>query len=122
MGANRVVRFEFPASRPEALARFLSDLFGWIYQCVRTGAAECWAFTTGSRQLGINGGVVKRQNPQHPPMTCVDVASADVSIERATQLGARVALPKTPIPGVGAISCLRDPGGNVFDLIEQSRG
>jgi predicted enzyme related to lactoylglutathione lyase len=43
---------------------------------------------------------MQRQNPQQPWMNYVDVASIDATINQATKLGAQVALPKTPVPGV----------------------
>jgi predicted enzyme related to lactoylglutathione lyase len=70
---------------------------------------------------GINGAVMQRQNPQQPWMNYVDVASIDAAIDRATKLGAKVALPKTPIPGVGAVAAIVDPQGNVCGLWEQAQ-
>ena len=49
-------------------------------------------------------------------MNYVDVPSIDEAIEKATKLGAQVALPKMPVPGVGAIV---DPQGNICGLWEQ---
>ena len=45
---------------------------------------------------------------------------ARVTIDRATKLGAQVALPKTPIPGVGAVAAIIDPQGNLCGLWEKS--
>ena len=53
-------------------------------------------------------------------MNYVDVASVDASIEKATALGATVALPKTPVPGIGAIAAIIDPQGNIFGLFERT--
>ena len=50
----------------------------------------------------------------------VDVASIDASLERAANLGAKVALPKTPVPGVGAVAAIIDPQGNICGLWEQA--
>ena len=68
---------------------------------------------TGADGPGINGGIVKKQNPTHPCMNYVDVGSIDQAIEKAETLGAKLALPKIPIPGIGAIACLIDPEGNI---------
>jgi uncharacterized protein len=48
----------------------------------------------------------------------VDVASIDAAIDRATKLGATVALPKMPVPGVGAVAAIIDPQGNICGLWE----
>ncbi len=54
-------------------------------------------------------------------MNYVDVASIDAAIEKATKLGAQVALPKTPIPGVGAVAAIIDPQRNICGLWEQKK-
>jgi uncharacterized protein len=81
---------------------------------------ECWLCDTGSDGPGINGAVMQRQSPQQPLMNYVDVASIDAAIEKATKLGATVALPKTPVPGVGAVAAIVDPQGNACGLWEQA--
>jgi predicted enzyme related to lactoylglutathione lyase len=48
------------------------------------------------------------------------VPSIDAAIGKATKLGATVALPKTTIPGVGAVAAIIDPQGNVCGLWEQA--
>jgi uncharacterized protein len=65
--------------------------------------------------------VMKRQDPRQPSMNDVDVASVDATLEQATKSGAKVALPKTPIPGVGAFAAIIDPEGNVCGLWEQTQ-
>lgn len=63
---------------------------------------------------------MQRQDPKQPWMNCVDVASIDTAIEKVTKLGAKVALPRTPIPGVGAVAAIIDPQGNICGLWEQA--
>lgn len=74
---------------------------------------------TGAGGPGINGAVMQRQHPQQPWMNYVDVASIDAAIEKATRLGAKVALPRTAVPGVGAYAAIIDPQGNICGLWEQ---
>ena len=50
-----------------------------------------------------------------------DHMSIDAAIEKATKLGAQVALPKIPVPGVGAVAAIVDPQGNICGLWEQAR-
>ncbi|MGH7247345.1 MAG: VOC family protein [Pseudomonadota bacterium] len=120
MANNRIVHFEIPANQPEALTRFYSDLFGWKFQKAPIPGPEYWMCDTGSDGPGINGGVMQRQSAQQPCMNYVDVASIDAAIEKATELGATLALPKTPVPGVGAVAALVDPQGNVIGLWEKA--
>ena len=116
----RPVHFEIPADQPEALTKFYGSLFGWKFQKAPFPEMEYWLCETGSDGPGINGAIMQRQNPQHPWMNYVDVPSVDAAIEKATALGGKVALPKTPIRGVGAVAAIVDPQGNVCGLWEQA--
>ena len=120
MATNRVCHFEIPAGKPEALTKFYSELFGWKFQKAPMPGPEYWLCDTGSDGPGINGAVCERQNAQQPAMNYVDVASVDAALAKATQLGAQVAMPKMPIPGVGAIGAIIDPQGNICGLFEKA--
>ena len=120
MANNRVVHFEIPANQPEALTKFYGDLFGWTFQKAPLPGPEYWLCDTGNQEPGINGAIMQRQNAQQPWMNYVDVASIDASLEKATQLGGQIALPKMPIPGVGAVAAVIDPQGNIIGLWEQA--
>jgi uncharacterized protein len=119
MPNNRVVHFEIPANDPQALTKFYAELFGWTFSRLPNPMVEYWNCTTGANGPGINGGIVKKQNPTHPCMNYVDVGSIDQAIDKAETLGAKLALPKIPIPGIGAIACMIDPEGNMFGLVER---
>ena len=120
MANNRIVHFEIPANQPAALTKFYGDLFGWTFHKADLPGPEYWLCDTGSENPGINGAVMQRQHPQQPWTNYVDVANIDASIEKATALGGKVALPKTPIPGVGAVAAIMDPDGNICGLWEQT--
>jgi predicted enzyme related to lactoylglutathione lyase len=64
---------------------------------------------------------MQRQNAGQPWMNYVDVASIDAALETAVKLGAQVALPKTSVPGVGAVAAIIDPQGNICGLWEQAQ-
>jgi predicted enzyme related to lactoylglutathione lyase len=119
--ANRIVHFEIPANQPEVLTKFYSALFGWKFHKAPLPGPEYWLCDTGADGPGINGAVMQRQHPQQPWMNYVDVASIDAAIERATELGAKVAMPKMPVPGVGAVAAIVDPQGNICGLWEQAK-
>jgi len=121
MAKHRVVHFEIPANEPQKLTKFYSDLFGWKFQKMSIPGPEYWLCDTGKEGPGINGAVMQRQHAQQPWMNYVDVASIDAVIEKATKLGATVALPKMPVPGVGAVAAIIDPQGNICGLWEQAK-
>jgi len=59
---------------------------------------------------------MKRQNAGQPWMNYVEVANFEAALETAVKLGAQVALPRTPVPGVGAVAAIIDPEGNICGL------
>src|ERR1700722_8969028 len=104
MASNRVVHFEIPANQPEALTKFYSELFGWKFQRSPHAPLEYWLCETGSDEPGINGAVMQKQHAQQPLINYVDVGNIDAAIEKATNLGATIVLPKMPVPNVGTIA------------------
>ncbi|WP_406695286.1 VOC family protein [Singulisphaera sp. Ch08] len=120
MAKNRLVHFEIPADQPETLTKFYSDLFGWNFQKVPVPGIDFWLCESGEDGPGISGAVMKRQNPQQPVLNYVGVDNIDASIEKATTMGATVALPKMPVPGGRAIAVVIDPQGNLFGLLEET--
>jgi predicted enzyme related to lactoylglutathione lyase len=52
-------------------------------------------------------------------MNYVDIANIDATLEQATNLDAKIALPRTSVPGVGALAAIIDPEGNICGLWEQ---
>jgi predicted enzyme related to lactoylglutathione lyase len=116
MANNRIVHFEIPANQPQRLTKFYGDLFGWKFEKAPIPGVEYWLCDTGPDGPGINGAVMQRQNAQQPWMNYVDVPSIDASLEAALKFGAKVAVPKTPVPGVGAVAVITDPEGNLCGL------
>ncbi|HEV3163138.1 MAG TPA: VOC family protein [Isosphaeraceae bacterium] len=116
----RVVHFEIPADNPERAAKFYRELFGWKIQKWE-GPMDYWMVETGPRDQagGINGGLVKKMGPGPGGyVNSVDVPSVDEYLAKATALGAEVAMPKMPIPGVGYIAYCKDTEGSVFGLFQ----
>src|SRR5690242_12386695 len=114
MGA-RVVHFEIHASNPDKAIEFYSQLFGWKFQAWGPPGMY-WLITTGDdKEPGINGGLVQRrgENPaDKAPVSAfvctVSVDNAKEMVERATSLGASIALPLQAVPGVGWLAYIKD--------------
>lgn len=51
----------------------------------------------------------------------IEVESVDTILEKATAAGAKVALPKMPIPGMGRLAYLIDTEGNIFGIMNQDK-
>lgn len=120
---NKVAHFEIPGDDPEQLAQFYTRLFDWKIEKI-PGDFEYWmVFTTDadengmpSEPGGINGGLYRRQAPEQKPINYVTVSDVDEYTAKAAELGATVAMGKTPVPGMGWFAQLIDPDGNMFAI------
>ena len=124
----RPVHFEIHVDEPRRAMAFYQQLFGWTFTAFGGDAMQYWLVTTGpDSEPGINGGLMKRQGAQQGNMimayVCtIQVGDVDDAFNRALSLGATVALPKMPIPGVGWLAYLKDPEGNVFGITHPDPG
>jgi predicted enzyme related to lactoylglutathione lyase len=121
----RVVHFEIHAADLPRAAKFYTDLFGWAIT-KWDGPVEYWLVKTGEDGTrGINGGLVRRNGPApadgqavNAYVCTVDVPNLDEYFAKAQKLGAAVALPKMPIPGVGWLAYVKDLDGNILGIMQ----
>lgn len=120
----RPVHFEIHAGEPARAIAFYEQLFGWTFTSWGGGGMEYWLVVTGpDGEPGINGGLMRRQGPVDGTavigyICTVQVDSVDASLARGLALGASVAVPKMPIPGVGWLAYLKDTEGNIFGITQ----
>jgi uncharacterized protein len=121
----RVVHFEIHAAEPERAVRFYQELFGW--QITRwEGPMEYWVVRTGDgSQPGIDGGLLRRQgggptsgHAVNAYVCTVDVENLDDVLSRGARLGASVAVPRMPVPGLGWLAYITDPEGNILGIMQ----
>jgi predicted enzyme related to lactoylglutathione lyase len=127
---NRVVHFEVHAANLDQMQKFYSDVFGWQitdmgpnmgnYRMVNTGEDK-----SGTTYPGINGGLTPRHGP--PPqenqavnafVCTLGVDDIDAYIEKVKSAGGASALDKIQIPGVGWLTYMKDPEGNIFGMLQ----
>ena len=112
-----VVHFEIPVDDAERARRFYSELFGWTMQSFE-GQPDYTIVDTGMGERAVNGGMTKRQSPQHQPTNYVAVESVDEYSEKVKQLGGQVIIPRTAIPKMGYFAVCLDTEGNPIGLFE----
>src|SRR5436305_2607687 len=101
----RVIHFELHADDPERAIRFYQSLFGWTFN-KWDGPTDYWVIKTGSkRQLGIDGGMIRRRGKIDGKaviayICTVDVPSLDQSLQALAQHGGTLVVPRMPIPEV----------------------
>lgn len=66
----------------------------------------------------IDGGMMKRQNPQQTITIYIDVPSIDEYAAKVERLGGKVVVPKMAVPGVGCFAVCLDTENNSFAIWE----
>jgi len=121
---HTIVHFEIPAENLERIKKFYSDLFGWKFEKF-PGPTEYWNVQTVPvneegipMRPGVNGGMMKKDRPEHKPVNYISVESVDEYSNKAVQLGGQIIVPKMEIPGMGWWALVLDPDGNQIGLFE----
>lgn len=115
---GRVVHFEICAENPDRASKFYSDVFGWKIE-KWSGPIDYWLVMTGDENAkGIDGGIKKKEFPEEKTINTIDVASLDTTLEKITQAGGEIVMPRSAIPGVGYMAYCRDNEGILFGVME----
>ncbi len=124
---HTIIHFEIPADDVDKLRTFYSELFGWKIEKT-PGPMEYWGIETVPvdekgmpLRPGVNGGMMKRQTPQHKPVNYIAVESVDEYVLKIEKLGGKIIVPKMEVPGIGWWVFAIDPEGNQFAIIETMR-
>lgn len=132
---HRVVHFEIHAKDKDALQAFYQGLFGWEFQTWGTDPDAYRVIATGpgmeqmmkgvpADQLGINGGMTSREGAPAAPgapvnafVNIISVEDTDAVMQKAVELGGKVALDAVDMPKVGRVGYLLDPENNLFGVL-----
>ncbi len=114
----RPIHFEITANDPEKVVKFYTGVFGWQFM-KWDGPMEYWLVTTGgNEEPGINGGLMRRQQPAATTTNVIGISDIDASLASITAAGGQIALPKMHVAGVGWVAYCTDPDGTLFGLIQ----
>jgi predicted enzyme related to lactoylglutathione lyase len=114
-----IVHFEIPTDDLQRAKTFYNELFGWKIERF-PGPMEYWIITTtdADGNKALEGGMMARQHPEHQITNYIDVPSVDEHSAKVQQLGGKVVVPKTPVPGIGYFAVCLDTENNTFALWE----
>lgn len=122
---HTVCHFEIPADEPKRAAEFYRGLFDWDIRAWDSAdnKAEIHMIDTIPRdetgkliRPGVNGMIMKRQNPHQPFANYISVEDIDAYGAKLQKLGGQIIMPKTPVPGMGWFLYFKDPEGNILAL------
>lgn len=117
---NPIVHFEIPADDVRRAVKFYEKTFGWKIE--EWPGMDYYVVYTKDKEknIGIDGGLMKRKDPGQPFMNYISVSSIDEMHTKITAAGGTVIMPKTEIgKGMGWISAFKDPEGNIMGLHEE---
>lgn len=109
-----IVHFEIPADNIERANKFYGSLFGWKIEKM-PGPTEYWMFMTTNAS---GGGIMKRQTPDQVITNYIGVDSVDRYAKKVQELGGKVKVPKTEVPGFGWFAVCADTENNTFAIWE----
>ncbi|MFB0499876.1 MAG: VOC family protein [Candidatus Hadarchaeaceae archaeon] len=125
--SHTIVHFEIPADNPEKLKQFYENVFGWKIE-KSPGPIDYWMISTVPvdeqgklTEMGVNGGMMKRQNPEHKITNYILVESVDEYAKKIEDAGGKIIVPKTAVPSVGYWAMFVDPDGNVLAILEEDK-
>ena len=89
----KVIHFEIPAEKPERAIEFYRKGFDWKIQKWE-GAVPYWIVVAGEdKEQGINGAIHEKGNFK-TVANIISVPSVDEFLNRITQAGGRIVMPK----------------------------
>ena len=116
MSTNAITHVEWDSADHTGLKDFLSGVFGWQFEPF----GETY-FHHNPGKAGVSVGVNKNEKAiigNGTPNVYIDVQSIDDTFSKAAALGGGVAVPKTPIQGMGSYAFIKAPDGNLIGLFE----
>ena len=114
MSGQPIVHVEFGARDPQATGKFYADLCGW-----RLNLAEQFDYLMFEAGSGPGGAFVQADEAQlRPEEVRVYIGTDDIEgmLRRAEELGGKILMPKSEIPGTGWIAMFTDPDGRQVGL------
>ena len=114
-----IVHFDVPAEDIQRAKIFYEKLFEWKIEPV-PGPMEYYNILTKDEngKESIGGGMGKRGQPEQKITNYIGVSSVDEYIKKVQDLGGKIIMPKTTIPGFGYLATFLDPEGNTLGLWE----
>ena len=114
----RVTWFDIPADVPDRAIKFYSKIFDWEFT-KWDGPMDYWMAKTGTKEIGIDGGISKRISGQEGISITIDVPSVDEFIKKIIENGGKITCDKMLIPKFGWHAQCMDTEGNKFGIIQK---
>jgi len=116
---STIVHFDVPVNDIERAKKFYKELFGWKIERM-PGEMEYYGISTFDEngKEGVGGGMGLRGDPSQSITNYFGVPSIDTHLKKVEELGGKMIMPKTKIPGYGYLAICMDTENNLFGLWE----
>ena len=115
---NPVVHVEVLGRDAPALQSFYSELFGWSVTLNPIGYG--YVPVEPIAPIKLTGGIGSSQQGQPLVTFYVKVVDPAATLKHAEQLGGRIVMPATDVPGGITFARLADPEGNIVGLVRRA--
>ena len=114
-----IVHFDIPADLPERARAFYGSLFGWKFN-YPPGFPDFSLIETTDAQgrPGLGGGLGRRGEPGQTITMYIGVESVERHLSMIFDAGGSIIMPRTVVPGFGALALCKDTEGNTFGVWE----
>jgi len=115
-----IVHFDIPVDNIERAKKFYQELFDWKIEAL-PGPMEYYNISTKNDkgESGIGGGMSKRQQQGTGMTNYIGVPSVNKYLKKAKNLGAKIIMPKSTVPGFGYLAVVLDTENNAIGLWEE---
>jgi hypothetical protein len=118
---NPVVHFELMTGDANALYTFYSELLGWHVEETQMGPEQpaYGVIDTHSGGKGINGGIATTPDGSNGTTIYAEVKDLQAMLDKAEELGGKVAMEIEKVPGVVTFAQFLDPHGNRIGMVQE---
>ncbi len=118
MALGEITHVEFPSDDIERASNFYSEVFGWEIGRI----PEMPDYAMFQMKAGVSGGAIGLRGQTAPERmrVYVEVESLDTTVAKVQELGGRVVVEITDVPGQGRYAAVIDTEGNEIGLWESA--
>jgi predicted enzyme related to lactoylglutathione lyase len=115
---NALTHFEIPVDDIDKAKEFYSNLFDWEFNYMEEMKYLMFNTESEDGKMKMSGGIFKKPNESFKVTNYFTVKNLDESAKKVEELGGKIVVPKSPVPGMGWFVHFTDIDGNLLALWE----
>ena len=115
---NVLTHFEIPVDDVDKAKEFYSNLFDWEFNYMEEMKYLMFNTESEDGKTKLSGGIFQKPNESFKVTNYFSVKNLDESAKKVEELGGKIVVPKTPVPGMGWFVHFTDIDGNLLALWE----